>query len=63
MQSNSLPPKNAIITILIRQTFVLTHGYLEHGKKDWLVKMKDEFLIHGDHNVIIVSWLGGSRST
>jgi hypothetical protein len=42
---------------------VLTHGYLEHGKKDWLVKMKDEFLIHGDHNVIIVSWLGGSRST
>jgi len=45
-----------------RFTFVLTHGYLEHGNKDWIVKMKDEFLKHGDHNVIIVSWLGGSRS-
>ena len=46
-----------------RITFVITHGYLEHGKKDWLVRMKDELLIHGNHNVIVLSWLGGSRYT
>ncbi len=37
-----------------RMTFFLTHGYLEHGKKDWLQEMKDELLKHGDYNVVIV---------
>ncbi len=35
-------------------TFVITHGYLEHGKKNWLQEMKDELLKNGDHNVLIV---------
>ncbi len=35
-------------------TFVITHGYLEHGMKNWLQQMKDELLEHGDHNVIIL---------
>ena len=41
-------------------TFVITHGYFEHGKKDWLQKMKSELLVHGDYNIIIVDWLTGS---
>ena len=41
-------------------TFVVTHGYLEHGNKNWVQKMKDELLINGDYNVIILDWLTGS---
>ena len=41
-------------------TFVLTHGYLEHGNKNWIQKMKDELLVNGDYNVIVLDWLAGS---
>ena len=41
-------------TPCFRMTFVITHGYLEHGKKNWLQEMKDELLKNGDHNVFIV---------
>ncbi len=39
---------------LSRMTFVITHGYMEHGKKNWLQEMMSELLRNGDHNVIIV---------
>ena len=44
-------------------TFVITHGYLEHGKKNWLQEMKDELLKNGDHNVLIVvrKWIDWTR--
>ena len=41
-------------------TFLLTHGYFEHGHVAWLQRMKNELLIHGDYNVIILDWLTGS---
>ena len=41
-------------------TFVITHGYLEHGKKNWLLRMKEQLLKHGDYNVIVLDWLPGS---
>ena len=42
-------------------TFVITHGYLEHGRKPWLLQLRDELLAHGDHNVVVVDWLSASR--
>ena len=57
-------------------TFLLTHGYLEHGNKKWIRckeykndkdqemddvrKMRDALLKQGDHNVIILDWLNAS---
>ena len=41
-------------------TFLITHGYMEHGRKNWLHSMKKELIIHGDYNVIIVDWLTAS---
>ena len=43
-----------------RLTFMITHGYLEHGKKNWLIRLKEKLLQHGDYNVIILDWLPGS---
>ncbi len=40
--------------MIARMTFLITHGYMEHGKKGWLQQMKNELLNHGDYNVIIV---------
>ena len=34
---------------------------MEHGNKRWIKRMKNELLKHGDHNVIIISWLSGSK--
>ncbi|XP_064487536.1 pancreatic triacylglycerol lipase-like [Ornithodoros turicata] len=42
-------------------TKVIVHGFvdsLELGK--WIHIMKDEFLKHGDYNVIVVDWRGGN---
>ena len=39
---------------------MITHGYLEHGKKSWLLRMKEQLLKHGDYNVIVLDWLPGS---
>ena len=41
-------------------TFLITHGYLEHGKKNWLIRLKEKLLQHGNYNVIILDWLPGS---
>ena len=38
-----------------RMTFVLSHGFMEHGGKTWIKKLKNELLKHGDHNVIILN--------
>jgi len=42
------------VLLLFRNTFVITHGYLEHGKIPWLQRMKEELLANGDHNVILL---------
>ena len=42
-------------------TFVLSDGYMEHGNKNWIKRMKNELLKHGDHNVIILNWIKGSK--
>ena len=41
-------------------TFLITHGYMEHGRKNWLHSMKKELIIHGDYNVVIMDWLTAS---
>ncbi|XP_052774952.1 pancreatic triacylglycerol lipase-like [Mya arenaria] len=43
-----------------RPTKVVSHGFLENGFADWLMKMKDELLKNGDYNVILLDWGGGS---
>lgn len=43
-----------------KMTFILTHGYFEHGHVAWLQRMKTELLVNGDYNVIILDWLTGS---
>ena len=54
------PSKVKIVIVFCRMTFVITHGYLEHGKKNWLLRMKEQLLMHGDYNVIVLDWLPGS---
>ncbi|KAK7090921.1 pancreatic lipase-related protein 2-like [Littorina saxatilis] len=44
-----------------KDTKFITHGYMDSGHTDWIVKMKDEFLKKGDFNIIVVSWPGGAR--
>ncbi|CAG0896331.1 unnamed protein product [Darwinula stevensoni] len=39
---------------------LLTHGFLEHGRKAWLLDITRELLKLKDLNVIVLSWLGGS---
>lgn len=37
-------------------TKVIVHGWLENGGKMWLLRMKDKYLINGNHNVITLDW-------
>ncbi|KFM59547.1 Pancreatic triacylglycerol lipase, partial [Stegodyphus mimosarum] len=49
-----LDPKNPIKFIV--------HGFMDselYGP--WMVNMKDEFLMYGDYNVIVVDWSGGNK--
>ncbi|CAG0896330.1 unnamed protein product, partial [Darwinula stevensoni] len=39
---------------------LLIHGYLDHGRKPWILEMKTELLKLRDLNVVVLSWLGGS---
>ncbi|CAG0895853.1 unnamed protein product [Darwinula stevensoni] len=39
---------------------LLTHGYLEHGRKPWLMRLTKELLKAKEQNVVVLSWLGGS---
>nr|KAI8755607.1 pancreatic lipase-related protein 2-like [Biomphalaria glabrata] len=49
---------------IVRPVKVIIHGYYEDVSLDtWMKKMKDELLIHGDYNVIIVDWSLGAKST
>ncbi len=42
-------------------TKFIIHGFIDNQLfGDWMRKMKDEFLIAGDYNVIIVDWSGGN---
>ncbi|XP_048764050.1 pancreatic lipase-related protein 2-like [Ostrea edulis] len=43
-----------------KKTKIVSHGFLENGFVNWMVKMKDEFLKADDFNVILVDWGGGS---
>lgn len=44
-----------------RRTIFLVHGYTESENAPWLHTMKDELLMNGDYNVVIVGWGGGAR--
>jgi len=44
------------------ETVFIVHGYMQGGTNTpWMRKMKDEFLMKDNYNVVIVGWGGGSR--
>ncbi|KAF8791254.1 Pancreatic triacylglycerol lipase like protein [Argiope bruennichi] len=54
IKKSSLNPKNP--------TKFIVHGFMDSEIfGPWMVKMKDEFLMHGDYNIIIVDWSGGNK--
>ncbi|PNF41741.1 Pancreatic lipase-related protein 2 [Cryptotermes secundus] len=40
--------------------YFISHGFMEHGNKDWIKKMTRELLNLVDCSVIVVDWSGGS---
>merc|ERR1712193_131940 len=44
-----------------RRTIFIVHGYTESENAPWMHNMKDELLMNGDYNVVIVGWGGGAR--
>ncbi|XP_042897481.1 pancreatic lipase-related protein 2 [Parasteatoda tepidariorum] len=43
-------------------TKFIVHGFMDselYGP--WMLAMKDEFLMHGDYNIIVVDWSGGNK--
>jgi len=44
------------------RTVFLIHGYTESENVPWMHSMKEELLIAGDYNVVIVGWGGGARN-
>lgn len=44
-------------------TKLVVHGYIEpkFGIRDWMLRMKNELLIKGDYNVILLSWHHGNN--
>lgn len=49
-----LDPEKPIIFIV--------HGFMDSELfGPWMVRMKDEFLMHGDYNIIIIDWSGGNK--
>ncbi|RWS22662.1 pancreatic triacylglycerol lipase-like protein [Leptotrombidium deliense] len=46
-----------------KDTKIIIHGFLEHWILNpiWIQHMRDEFLIHGDYNIIVVDWKGGNN--
>ncbi|PRD35114.1 UNVERIFIED_CONTAM: Pnlip [Trichonephila clavipes] len=43
-------------------TKFIVHGFMDselYGP--WMLEMKDEFLMHGDYNIIVVDWSGGNK--
>ncbi|KAK7100886.1 hypothetical protein V1264_023753 [Littorina saxatilis] len=43
-----------------RPTKFVVHGFIDNGGTDWMAEMKNEFLTHGDYNVVLVDWGSGS---
>jgi pancreatic triacylglycerol lipase len=41
-------------------TKFIIHGFIDTPLSNWVSEMKDELLINGEHNVIVVDWAGGS---
>lgn len=43
------------------ETKIIIHGYIDNQLfGEWMRIMKDEFLMHGDYNIILVDWSGGN---
>lgn len=38
----------------------IIHGFIDTPLSNWVSEMKDELIAHGDLNVIVVDWAGGS---
>ncbi|XP_077988295.1 pancreatic lipase-related protein 2-like [Glandiceps talaboti] len=53
----SLVTSNFDVTL---PTKIISHGYRESGYSDWIERMRDELLIYGNMNVIVVDWQDGS---
>ncbi|KAG7212404.1 hypothetical protein KM043_012722 [Ampulex compressa] len=43
-----------------RKTKFIIHGFIDTPLSNWVKEMRNELLRHGDYNVIIVDWAGGS---
>ncbi|XP_008212238.1 pancreatic triacylglycerol lipase isoform X2 [Nasonia vitripennis] len=43
-----------------RKTKFIIHGFIDTPLSNWVKEMRNELLKHGDYNVIIVDWAGGS---
>ncbi|KZS07195.1 putative Triacylglycerol lipase [Daphnia magna] len=43
-----------------RPTQFLVHGFIDDGTVRWMKRLTENLLAHGDYNVIIVNWGGGS---
>ncbi|XP_014258445.1 pancreatic triacylglycerol lipase-like [Cimex lectularius] len=43
------------------RTFLISHGFLEHGGQKWIKLLKRRLLNVSDSNVIVVGWQGGSN--
>lgn len=44
-----------------KKTKVIVHGFLDNGHSDWVTYAKDELLVKGDFNIIIVDWSTGAQ--
>ncbi|XP_057318075.1 pancreatic triacylglycerol lipase-like [Microplitis mediator] len=43
-----------------RKTKFIIHGFIDTPLSNWVKEMRNELLQHGDYNIIIVDWAGGS---
>ncbi|XP_011306821.1 pancreatic triacylglycerol lipase isoform X2 [Fopius arisanus] len=43
-----------------RKTKFIIHGFIDTPLSNWVKEMRNELLKHGDYNVIVVDWAGGS---
>ncbi|XP_077289795.1 pancreatic triacylglycerol lipase-like [Arctopsyche grandis] len=43
-----------------RPTKIIIHGFIDTPFSNWVSEMKDELVKHGDYNVVVVDWAGGS---
>nr|KAF7412973.1 hypothetical protein H0235_012824 [Vespula pensylvanica] len=43
-----------------RKTKFIIHGFIDTPLSSWVKEMRNELLKHGDYNVIVVDWAGGS---